>query len=70
MLVLAEIECKLQIDEGLVRCIADPRAPERVRHGLAEMIRFRSLLIATGDSDATSATPCVTIRCASGGPPA
>jgi Transposase DDE domain group 1 len=29
-----------------------PRAPERVRHGLAEMIRFRALLIAAGYQDA------------------
>ena len=26
----------------------DPRAPERVRHAFSEMIRYRSLLIATG----------------------
>lgn len=52
VLVLAEIERKLQIAERLAHCIADPRAPERVRHGLAEMIRFRSLLIAAGYSDA------------------
>ena len=32
--------------------IEDPRAPERVRHGLAEMIRFRALLIAAGYADA------------------
>ena len=37
---------------GLARCIEDPRAPERVRHGLAEMIRFRALLIAAGYADA------------------
>ena len=38
--------------ERLARCIEDPRAPERVRHGLAEMIRFRALLIAAGYADA------------------
>ena len=32
--------------------IEDPRAPERVRHGLAEMIRFRALMIAAGYADA------------------
>lgn len=32
--------------------MADPRAPERVRHGLAEMIRYRMLLIAAGYPDA------------------
>ncbi len=52
VLVLAEIERKLEIAERLARCIADPRAPERVRHGLAEMIRYRALLIAAGYPDA------------------
>jgi hypothetical protein len=62
VLVLAEIERKLRIAERLARCIADPRAPNRVRHGLAEMIRFRALLIAAGypdgnDCDALRADP-------------
>jgi hypothetical protein len=52
VLLLAEIERKLQIAERLACCIADPRAPERVRHSVAEMIRFRSLLIAAGYEDA------------------
>jgi hypothetical protein len=52
VLVLAEIERKLGIAERLARCIADPRAPERVRHSLAEMIRYRALLIAAGYPDA------------------
>src|SRR5216684_3340636 len=39
-----------------------PRAPERVRHGLAEMIRYRALLIAAGypdgnDCDALKSDP-------------
>jgi hypothetical protein len=40
VLVLAEIERKLRIAERLACCIADPRAPERVRHGFAEMNRY------------------------------
>ena len=52
VLVLAEIERRLDIAERLAGCITDPRAPERVRHGLAEMIRFRALLIAAGYEDA------------------
>lgn len=52
VLMLAEIERSLGIAERLARCIEDPRAPERVRHGLAEMIRFRALLIAAGYEDA------------------
>lgn len=52
VLVLAEIERKLGLADRLARCIEDPRAAERVRHGLAEMIRFRALLIAAGYADA------------------
>src|SRR5262249_59014643 len=66
VLVLAEIERKLGVAERLARCIEDPRAPERVRHGLAEMIRFRALLIAAGyadanDSDTLRADPAVNL---------
>ena len=35
----------------LAACIEEPRDPERVLHGLAEMIRYRALLIAAGYSD-------------------
>ena len=52
VLVLAEIERKLGVADRLARCIEDPRAPERVRHGLAEMTRFRALMIAAGYADA------------------
>ena len=52
VLVLAAIERRLGIAERLARCIEDPRAPDRVQHGLAEMIRFRALLIAAGYADA------------------
>ena len=51
VLLLAEIERKLGIAERLARCIEDPRAPERVRHGLAEMIRYRTLMIAASYPD-------------------
>ena len=52
VLVLAEIERRLGIAESLARCIVDPRAPGQVRHSIAEMIRFRVLLIAAGYPDA------------------
>src|ERR671912_470391 len=52
VLVLAEVERRLGIAARLARCLEDPRAPERVQHGLAEMIRFRALLIAAGYEDA------------------
>jgi hypothetical protein len=52
VLVLAEIERRLGLAERLARCLADPRDPERVRHTVVEMIRFRALLIAAGYPDA------------------
>ena len=47
---------------GLAACLEDPRDPDRVRHELAEMIRYRALLIAAGypdgnDCDALKADP-------------
>ena len=59
VLVLAEIEHQLGIAERLARCIEDPRAPDRVHHTVAEMIRFRVLLIAAGYPDAND---CDTLR--------
>jgi hypothetical protein len=52
VLPLAGIERRLGIAERLARCIADPRSPERVHHAVADMIRFRLLLIAAGYADA------------------
>jgi hypothetical protein len=52
VLVLAKIDRRLGIAQRLAGCITDPRAPGQVRHGIAEMIRFRVLLIAAGYRDA------------------
>jgi hypothetical protein len=52
VVLLAEVERRLGIADRLARCIEDPRAPERVVHGLGEMIRFRALAIAAGYADA------------------
>src|SRR5919206_1441045 len=52
VLLPAEIERRLKLAERLARCLTDPRSPDRVRHTLAEMIRFRTLLIAAGYPDA------------------
>lgn len=51
ILLLAGIEDRLGIAERLAGCLTDPRAPERIRHTLAEMIRFRMLMIAGGYPD-------------------
>jgi hypothetical protein len=52
VLLLADVERRLRLAELLVRCLEDPRVPERVHHTVAEMIRFRILLIAAGYPDA------------------
>ena len=53
ILLGAEIERRSSgIAERLARCLEDPRAPERTQHTLAEIIRFRALLIAAGYEDA------------------
>ena len=41
ILLLAAVEQRLKIAERLAACLEDPRDPERVVHGLAEMIRYR-----------------------------
>jgi Transposase DDE domain group 1 len=57
VLLLAEIERRLELAERLARCLTDPRSPERLHHTLAEMIRFRVLLIAAGYPDANDCDP-------------
>lgn len=52
VLLLAEVDRRLGVSERLARCLEDPRDPECIRHGIAEMIRFRALLIAAGYADA------------------
>src|SRR4051812_43390217 len=59
VLVLAGIERRLGIADRLARCLEDPRSPERVHHTVADMIRFRVLLIAAGYPDAND---CDTLR--------
>jgi DDE family transposase len=51
ILLLSVVEQRLRIAERLAACLEDPRAPDRVRHELAEMIRYRALLIAAGYPD-------------------
>src|SRR3978361_1714700 len=55
VLVLREVEQRLGIAERLAACIDDPRLPERVRHGVAEILRFRMLMIAAGYEDGNDA---------------
>jgi hypothetical protein len=55
VLGLREIERRLGIADRLAACLEDPRTPERVVHGLAEIIRFRLLMIAAGYEDGNDA---------------
>src|SRR6202047_1926090 len=60
LLVLREVERRLGLADRLALCLKDPRAPEKVVHGLAEIIRFRMLMIAAGYEDGNDAD---TLRC-------
>src|SRR6201998_909134 len=55
LLVLREIEGRLGVADRLAACLKNPRAPEKVVHRLAEIIRFRMLMIAAGYEDGTDA---------------
>ncbi len=55
LLVLREVEQRLDVAGRLAACIADPRDPKRVVHGLDEIIRFRLLMIAAGYEDGNDA---------------
>src|SRR5919107_3715145 len=57
ILLLSAIERRLGVADLLAACIEDPRDPERVLHGLAEMIRYRALLIAAGYPDRNDSDP-------------
>ena len=55
LLVLREVERRLGLADRVAACLRDPRAPERVVHQLAEIIRFRMLMIAAGYEDGNDA---------------
>ena len=55
LLALREIERRLGLADRLANWLRDPRAPERVWHGVAEIIRFRMLMIAAGYQDGNDA---------------
>lgn len=55
LLALREIEERLGLARRLAECIDDPRAPERIQHRLADMLRFRLLMIAAGYEDGNDA---------------
>jgi hypothetical protein len=56
VLALRAIEGRLGVADRLAGCLKDARAPDRVVHSLAEIIRFRLLMIAAGYEDGNDAT--------------
>jgi hypothetical protein len=55
ILVLREIERRLRVADRIAACIEDPRAPDQITHTLADIIRFRLLMIAAGYEDGNDA---------------
>jgi hypothetical protein len=55
LLVLREVEKRLGVADRLAACIRDPRDPDLITHSLADMIRFRMLMIAAGYEDGNDA---------------
>jgi Transposase DDE domain group 1 len=56
ILVLREIEQRLRVADRLAACMVDRRAPELITHTLAEIIRFRLLMIGAGYEDGNDAS--------------
>jgi len=55
LLVLREVERRLDVAGRLADCVADRRERGRILHGLDEIIRFRLLMIAAGYEDGNDA---------------
>ena len=54
LLALRELEEHLGIARRRAACIDDLRAPDRIRHSLADMLRLRLLMIAAAYEDGTA----------------
>ena len=55
VLALREVEQRLRVADRFAACIKDPRAPDQITHTLADIIRFRLLMIAAGYEDGNDA---------------
>jgi DDE family transposase len=55
LVVLREVERRLGLADRLAACLKDPRAPEKVVHRLAAILRFGMLMIAAGYGDGNDA---------------
>ena len=56
VLVLRELENRLRVADRLARCLDDMRNPDLITHSLADMIRFRMMMIAAGYEDGNDAS--------------
>src|SRR5256885_3784750 len=54
-LMVREVEQRLRIADRLAGCFGDQRAPDQITHTLADIIRFRLLMIAAGYEDGNDA---------------
>ena len=55
VLVLREVEQGLGVADRLAACLIDPRAPDLITHTLADIVRFRLLMIGAGYEDGNDA---------------
>src|SRR5271157_2198754 len=55
ILALREVEQHLRVADRLAACMVDRRAPDQITHSLADIIRFRLLMIAAGYEDGNDA---------------
>src|SRR6202045_5301944 len=55
VLMLCEVEERLRIADRFAGFIEDQRAPDQITHALADIIRFRLLMIAAGYEDGNDA---------------
>ena len=55
VLALREVEERLRVADRLAACMIDPRAADQITHSLADVIRFRLLMISAGYEDGNDA---------------
>src|SRR6202522_2922484 len=55
VLALREVEQRLRVADRLAACMIDPRAADQIMHSLADVIRFRLLMISAGYEDGNDA---------------
>src|SRR6202522_3052418 len=55
VLALREVEQRLRVADRLAPCMIDPPAADQIMHSLADVIRFRLLMISAGYEDDTDA---------------